>query len=159
MQNDDNMESAMVNGIIDDQSNATLAKPELLGAFGIVGEAITYKMHSCAGGKYSTGRSTNLLCVNSFDGKVSIKLPLVRECKHILDNNSKIPVPEIAQAYAHLTPIVNQIDPVEPSVPIALLVGVYILAPVYSHSNPHLVLANLSKLSCLGLPTRQHNKT
>ena len=40
-----------------------------------------------------------------------------------------------------------------------LIIGVYILAPVYSHSNPHLVLDNLSKLSCLGIPTRQHNKT
>ena len=123
VQNHENLESAIVYAVIDDQSNATLAKPELLDALGIFGKTITYKMQSCAGERYITGRSTSLLSVNSCDAKVSIKLPLVRECEHIPDNYSEIPVPEIAQAYAHLTPIINQIDPVEPSVPIALLIG------------------------------------
>ena len=124
VQNDDNLESAMVYAIIDDQSNATLAKSELLDALGIFGKAITYKMHSCAGEGYITGRSTNLLCDNSCDGGFNHAPTCKRmQCKHIPDNYSDIPIPEIVQAYTHLTPIVNQFDPVEPSVPIALLIG------------------------------------
>ena len=121
--NDANTESVTVYAVIDDQSNATLAKPELLDALGVVGEAVTYKMKSCAGEKYITGRSTTSLSVKSRDGRVTIRLPHVRECNNIPDNYSEIPVPEIAQAYEHLTPIVDQVDPVEPGVPIALLIG------------------------------------
>ena len=123
VQNDENMESAIVYAIIDDQSNATLAKPELFDALGIVSGAVRYKMQTCAGEKDITGRSTNLLSVKSSDGSVAIKLPLVRECRDIPDNYAEIPVPDIAQAYAHLTPIASQIDPVDPGVPIALLIG------------------------------------
>ena len=65
VQNDENMESAIVYAIIDDQSNATLAKPELFDALGIVSGADRYTMQTCAGEKEIMGRNSNLLSVKS----------------------------------------------------------------------------------------------
>eukprot|EP00794_Sanderia_malayensis_P003872 gene3872-4415_t len=113
--------SMTVYDVIDDQSNSTLAKPEILDKLDVASEPITYKMKTCAGETLVTGRSTSALSVRSCNGHVTIKLPYVRECSNIPDNHSEIP--EIAKAYAHLKHIVDKVEPMEPSVPIALLIG------------------------------------
>ncbi len=116
-------DSMTVYAVIDDQSNSTLAKPELLDKLNITSNPVTYKMKTCGGVSAITGRSTNSLSVSTCDGGVSIKLPYVRECSNIPDNYSEIPIPEIAQAYSHLTNIVDKVEPIEPGVPIGLLIG------------------------------------
>eukprot|EP00794_Sanderia_malayensis_P004930 gene4930-5577_t len=115
--------SMTVYAVIDDQSNSTLAKPEIIDKLDVASEQITYKMKTCAGETLVTGRSTSALSVRSCNGHVTIKLPYVRECSNIPDNHSEIPIPEIAKAYAHLKHIVDKVEPMEPSVPIALLIG------------------------------------
>ena len=121
--NDSNGKSSTVYAVIDDQSNSTLAKPALFDKLAVSGDAATYRMKTCAGEKFIKGRSTISLRIKSHDGKVVIKLPYVRECSNIPDNYSEIPVPDVAQAYPHLSSIIEKMEPVEPGVPIALLIG------------------------------------
>eukprot|EP00794_Sanderia_malayensis_P003911 gene3911-4452_t len=121
--NDVTGDSMTVYAVIDDQSNSTLAKPELLDKFNITSNPVTYKMKTCGGVSSITGRSTESLSVSTCDGWLSIKLPYVRECSNIPDNYSEIPIPEIAKAYSHLSNVVDKVKPIEPGVPIALLIG------------------------------------
>eukprot|EP00794_Sanderia_malayensis_P004327 gene4327-4900_t len=121
--NDVTGDSMTVYAVIDDQSNSTLAKPELLDKLNITSNPVTYKMKTCGGVSSITGRSTESLSVSTCDGGLSIKLPYVRECSNIPDNYSEILIPEIAKAYSHLSDVVDKVKPIEPGVPIALLIG------------------------------------
>jgi hypothetical protein len=53
---------------IDDQSNRTLATPELLDQLGIHGKHAQFNMSSCSGNSTLTGRLANNICVQSIDG-------------------------------------------------------------------------------------------
>eukprot|EP00794_Sanderia_malayensis_P002286 gene2286-2630_t len=121
--NDATGDSMTVYAVIDDQSNSTIAKPELLDKLNITSNPVTYKMKTCGGVSSITGRSTESLSVSTCDGGLSIKLPYVRECSNIPDNYSEIPIPEIAKAYSHLSDVVDKVKPIKPGVPIALLIG------------------------------------
>jgi hypothetical protein len=59
---------------IDDQSNRTLATPELLDQLGIQGKHAQFNMSSCSGNSTLTGRLANNICVQSIDGKSTFEL-------------------------------------------------------------------------------------
>jgi hypothetical protein len=50
---------------IDDQSNRTLATPELLDQVGIQGKHAQFNMSSCSGNSTLTGRLANNICVGA----------------------------------------------------------------------------------------------
>ncbi|XP_038065714.1 uncharacterized protein LOC119735847 [Patiria miniata] len=109
--------------VIDDQSNTTLAKGELFDLLGISSPPTTYAMKTCAGSIEVTGRDTTKLWIKSTDGRTCIKLPSVRECVMIPDKLEEIPSPEVARHHLHLQRIANEIEPIDPAIPILLLIG------------------------------------
>lgn len=69
------------------------------------------------------GRRAHGFVIEGVDGKVSMPLPTLTECNQIPDNRSEIPTPEAAAAHPHLSHIVTQIPPLDPSADILLLLG------------------------------------
>jgi hypothetical protein len=63
-----------VYAILDDQSNKSLVKSELLDALGIQTEQESYKLSSCAGNFVTTGRRASGLVIESLDGSSKLDL-------------------------------------------------------------------------------------
>ena len=87
--------------VIDDQSNSSLAKPELFDRLNINGKTTTYSLKTCAGTSQIEGRSSH--------GKVNHLLSSVFECAAIPDSKEEIPTPEVAKAHLHLREISREI--------------------------------------------------
>ena len=108
---------------IDDQSNCTLAKPELFDLLGKNGAQHPYTLKTCAGTKLTKGRYANDLSIETIDGSKRYSLPTVIECTAIPDNKNEIPTPDIARAYPHLRPIARHIPEIDDNASILLLIG------------------------------------
>ncbi|XP_070206193.1 uncharacterized protein [Littorina saxatilis] len=111
-----------VYAILDDQSNASLATPELMDQLGSSPSEIEYQLTSCGGTQAMSGRQLRNITVQSTDGR-SLILPHVLECDTIPNDRSEIPSSEVAQHHGHLNRIRKRIPPLDKQIPIALLIG------------------------------------
>ncbi|XP_069108188.1 uncharacterized protein [Argopecten irradians] len=112
-----------VYAILDDQSNCTLASPQLLDALDVPCTEICYTLSSCSGKWKSSGRRAVGLTVRSADGSGSVYLPSIIECENIPMDSSEIPTPEIVQKVDHLKPIAKDIPKYRPECFMGLLIG------------------------------------
>jgi hypothetical protein len=112
-----------VYAILDDQSNKSLAKSELLDAMGVQTEQEPYKLSSCAGNFVTSGRRASGLVIESLDGSSKLDLPTLIECNQIPEIREEIPTPEVAQHHPHLKDIAHHIPPIDDTAQILLLVG------------------------------------
>jgi hypothetical protein len=116
-------ESVKVYAILDDQSNRTLAKTELLDLLGVSGERVQYTLSSCSGNTAMTGRRADGFSVQAIDGHQSFVLPTMIECNDIPDERSEIPTPEVANCYQHLVEVAKNIPSLDSNAQIQLLIG------------------------------------
>jgi hypothetical protein len=112
-----------VYAILDDQSNRSLVKPELLDILGIHTEQVPYKLSSCAGSVETFGRRASGLVIESLDSSSKLDLPTLIECNQIPQIREEIPTPEVAQHHPHLNDIAEYIPPMDDSAEILLLIG------------------------------------
>ena len=111
-----------VYAILDDQSNRSLARPELFNHLGIKGHETEYTLTSCNGQSRVTGRVAHDLVVESLGGTCH-KLPAILECNDIPNSRGEIPTPEVAHHYRHLHDIKDLINPLDEQAGILLLLG------------------------------------
>ncbi|PIK48185.1 hypothetical protein BSL78_14928 [Apostichopus japonicus] len=133
-------EAIKVYAVLDEQSNRSLAKPQLFDALGITSTTTPYTLRTCSGIMETAGRRANNLMISSIDDKVKFHLPALIECEMIPDDRQEIPTPDIANHFSHLKHIANKIPPVDPQVQILLLLGRDVLRAhkVREHINgPH----------------------
>ena len=109
--------------IVDEQSNRTLAKPELFSSLNINGEEIEYSLSSCSGISLKRGRKTNNLIVECIDGSAHYELPTVIECPDIPCNRDEIPTPSVAASHPHLHDLAQSIPEMDTNSKILLLLG------------------------------------
>jgi hypothetical protein len=109
--------------LIDDQSNCSLAKPQLFDVLNIDGESFPYTLRTCAGTMQIEGRHAKGLVIESLYGHKRQLLPTITECNAIPDNKDEIPTPDIAMAHPHLRPISDQIPEAQRDTDILLLIG------------------------------------
>lgn len=79
--------------IIDDQSNRSVVKSELLDTLQFRSGLVNYVLTSCAGSLPTKGRCATGLIVQSLDGSIHLKLPTLIKCNSIPDVSSDIPTP------------------------------------------------------------------
>ena len=77
----------------DEHSNVSLAKTAFLDVFEIKGATEPYLLKTCARIVTTRERRAHGYVVESLDGNVSIHLPTLIECNHMLDNREEIPTP------------------------------------------------------------------
>lgn len=109
--------------IIDDQSNRSLVKSELLDTLQFRGGLVNYVLTSCAGSLPTKGRRATGLIVQSLDGSIYLKLPTLIKCNSVPDNSSEIPTPDVARSYPHLLDIARFISDLDDSSDTLLLIG------------------------------------
>ena len=125
-------DAVSVYAILDDQSNHTLAQPELLDQLGVESPPMPYTLSSCAGVTETAGRMASGFTVAAMDGSVSHALPVMVECSDIPGNTQEIPTSEVAQAHPHLSRIADQLYPLQ-QVGIELLIGRDLLEAHHVH--------------------------
>lgn len=109
--------------IIDDQSNRSLVKSELLDTLQFRGGLVNYVLTSCVGSLPSKGRRATGLIIQSLNGSTHLKLPTLIECNNIPDVRSEIPTPDVARSYPHLLNIARFIPDLDDSSDTLLLIG------------------------------------
>lgn len=109
--------------IIDDQSNRSLVKSELLDTLQLRGGLVNYVFTSCADSLPTKGRRATGLIVQSLDGRIHLKLPTLIKCNSIPDDSSEIPTPDVARSYPHLLDIARFIPDLDDSSDTLLLIG------------------------------------
>lgn len=109
--------------IIDDQSNRSLAKPELFSRLNIEGTPSHYTLYSCSGPSIMKGRKAFDCVVEAVDGSHSYLLPPLLECSEIPNARDDIPTPEIASHFSHLQNIVPEMPEFDENADILLLIG------------------------------------
>ncbi|XP_046585211.1 uncharacterized protein LOC124292203 [Haliotis rubra] len=113
--------SVKVYAILDDQSNVTLARPELFDLLKVDTDDIQYTISSCTGTSDTYGRRASNLVVESFDRSHTLDVPHVIECPQVPDMREEIPTPEIVLSYPHLQDV--QIPQLDNDAQILLLIG------------------------------------
>lgn len=108
--------------ILDDQSNHSLVKTELLDRMCVETKPIVYQLTSCAGTFPMSGRRASGLCVESLCG-THMELPPLYECNNIPGDRTEIPTSEVAESFSHLREISKNFPPLDPKVHIQLLIG------------------------------------
>ncbi len=88
--------------ILDDQSNRSLARPELFELFDVDSEQFSYHLRTCSGIIETSGKKAEGFQIESLDGKVFISLPPLIECHEIMNNRSEIPTPSAVLYQPHL---------------------------------------------------------
>ncbi|XP_061776027.1 uncharacterized protein LOC133568236 [Nerophis ophidion] len=109
--------------ILDDQSNRSLARPELFKMFNVDSKPITYHLRTCSGLVEAHGREAEGFQIESLDGKVLISLPTLLECIEIPNNWNEIPTPTAVLHQPHLHHIAKHIPELDPGAQILLLLG------------------------------------
>ncbi|XP_061566665.1 uncharacterized protein LOC133420828 [Cololabis saira] len=109
--------------IMDDQSNRSLARPELFEHFGMESEIFPYRLRTCSGIIETSGKKAEGLQMESLDGKIHISLPPLTECPDIPNNRSEIPTPSAVKHLPHLRHIAQQIPELDPKAEILILLG------------------------------------
>ncbi|KAK3096719.1 hypothetical protein FSP39_002652 [Pinctada imbricata] len=112
-----------VYAIIDEQSNRTLVRSELLDQLGERSEALPYTLTSCTGSTTVTGRRAEGYTIQSLDGSSTMDLPDMIECSEIPNDRSEIATPEVANLHTHLRCIADRIPELDPNAGIHLLIG------------------------------------
>ena len=105
--------------VIDDQSNCSLARPELFDLLSMVQTVLK----TCAGKSRLEGRCATNLVIESLDGQKAHKLPPVIECDAIPDCKEEIPTPAVCRAHPHLREIADKIPEMDHDANNMLLVG------------------------------------
>lgn len=109
--------------VLDDQSNRSLARPEFFNHFGLYEKASPYTLKTCSGVMETSGRRAANFVVESYDGKIKIKLPTLIECEMIPDDRAEIPTPDVAHYFPHLRPVADKIPPLNKNAQILILLG------------------------------------
>ncbi len=109
--------------ILDDQSNRSLARPELFELFDVESEQFSYHLRTCSGIIETSDKKAEGFQIESLDGKVLISLPPLIECHEIMNNRSEIPTPSAVLYQPHLRHIAKHIPELEPEAEILLLLG------------------------------------
>ncbi|XP_056001793.1 uncharacterized protein LOC130048768 [Ostrea edulis] len=104
-----------VYAILDEQSNKSLAKPELF--------EISYKLSTCSGSSVVSDRRSHGFVINSLNNQTTFNLPTLIECDAIPNNRHEIPTCDVAIHYPHLTNIADFIPPIDNAANISLLIG------------------------------------
>ncbi|XP_033761542.1 uncharacterized protein LOC117343309 [Pecten maximus] len=113
--------SVNVYAILDDQSNHSLASPDLLDAMNVVGEEVKYTLSSCSGSFGMSGRKAFGYTVESMNNTYRRQLPALLECTDIPEDRSEIATPEVIQHLDHLKDV--PILPYRADCSIGLLLG------------------------------------
>ncbi|VDI42552.1 Hypothetical predicted protein [Mytilus galloprovincialis] len=108
--------------ILDDQSNRSLAGPELFPLLHLKGNSSEYKLTSCAGTMNTFGRRATGLVIESLDWSTSLQLRILFECD-IPNIREEIPSPAVARHHDHLREIADYIPEIDDTAPILLLIG------------------------------------
>ena len=116
--------SLKVYAIVDDQSNRSLAKPELFDHFKENSmDQIRYSLSVCGGKSIVHGRLASDLIIESVDGSAKFKLPNLIECDEIPNIRDEIPTPDIVRHHKHLEDLACVIPHLDPEAKILILVG------------------------------------
>lgn len=119
--------SIKVYAVLDDQSKRSLAWSEFLDLFDLEGSDSPYPLRTSAGVTEMSGRRGIGFIAQPLDGSLSVPLPTLAKCNHMLDDRSEIPTPEAAKHYSHLKPISHIIPELDKHAQILLLLGQYVL--------------------------------
>ena len=109
--------------ILDEQSNRSLAKPELFSKLHIKSELFEYTLKTCSDTVVKSGRRAQNCVVESLDGSVSYRLPTLIECSQIPNIRDEIPSPCVAMHHPHLQDIASSIPEIDEEADILLLIG------------------------------------
>lgn len=109
--------------IMDDQSNRSLARPELFELFNIKTEPLCYNLRTCSGLVKTWGKMAEGFQIESLDGSAVIPLPPLIECQDIPNNRSEIPTPSAVLHQPHLRSIAKFIPKLDTQAEILLLLG------------------------------------
>ncbi|CAC5382856.1 unnamed protein product [Mytilus coruscus] len=94
--------SIRVYAIIDNQSNRSLATPDLFDRLGLHGSQKQFVLSSCSGNSTMVGRYASGIRICSIDGQSTFEMPDVIECDSIPSNLPEIPTPDVANAHPYL---------------------------------------------------------
>ncbi|KAL3253752.1 hypothetical protein MRX96_054525 [Rhipicephalus microplus] len=114
--------------ILDDQSNLSLVRSELLDVFRVEGSPTNYTLTTCAGTNEVNARQAEGFSVRGVAQEISLELPPLLECNEIPDNRNKIPTFQAAECYPHLRHIAGYIPLVDPRAQTWLLLGRDVIA-------------------------------
>lgn len=109
--------------ILDDQSNRSLASPELFSQLNIEGEEFEYTLKTCSDTAVMSGRRAVDCMVESLDGSKYYQLPTLIECYNIPNLREEIPTPQVALCHAHLQGIACELPELDVEAGIHLLIG------------------------------------
>ncbi len=109
--------------VLDDQSKRSLAHPEFFNHFGLYEKASPYTLKTCSGVMETSGRRAKNFVVESYDGKIKLKLLTLIECEMIPHDRDESPTPEIARYFPHLRPVADEIPPLNENAQILILLG------------------------------------
>ena len=109
--------------ILDEQSNRSLARPELFSKLKINSEEFEYTLKTCSDTVVMCGRRAVDCAIESLDGSKCYQLPTLIECTNIPNLRDEIPTPHVAMYHAHLRDIACQIPELDEEAGIHLLIG------------------------------------
>ena len=109
--------------MLDDQSNRSLAKPELFDKLSIDGKECSYTINSCTGTMKTSGREAEHCVIESLDSSVKYELPSLIECGDIPNNKDEICSPDNARSFPHLRDVAECIPDIDHEADILLLIG------------------------------------
>lgn len=109
--------------IVDEQSNKTLAKPELFDRLCIDAPEQEYCINSCAGTTVTSGRRVSNCNVTSVSGNVCYNLPTIIECADIPSSKHEICTPDNVRKFPHLSDVIDQLPQFDKHAEILLLLG------------------------------------
>ena len=109
--------------IIDEQSNKSFARSELLEYFQDKSESIEYTLSSCSGKVSKTGKRAQGFVIGSLDGSCKLDCPPLLECNAIPDTKQEVATPSVARQFKHLRNIEHLIPEIDYSANILVLIG------------------------------------
>ena len=109
--------------ILDEQSNRSLASPELFSKLNIKGEEFEYTLKTCSDTVVMSGRRVIDCKIESLDGSKCYQLPTLIECTNIPNLREEIPTPHVAMHHAHLRDIACHLPELDEEAGIHLLIG------------------------------------
>ena len=116
----DPLKSIRVYAMLDDQSDQTLASPELFDAMNVTNQP---EPHSCSGEVAMYGKRARGFQVSAVDGSACYDLTTLIKCDNIPKEKREIPTPEVAKSYPHLYDIAPLIPEFDAKANIQLLIG------------------------------------
>ena len=108
---------------IDEQSNRSLASPNLISKLGLPNEPTEFTLSKCSGPTIVSGRKAFSCVVESINGSSQYFLPPLLESTQIPNAREEIPTPDIATYYSHLHSISSLIPALDDNAEILLLIG------------------------------------